>query len=137
MLGCVGLVGGYMWLKNDRANRPDRIWVPLQLNQEMTHEQHEEFATALREQLITDEILAAVAKDTGLQQRWPEASEQEIIADLHKRLIYEIGEYRYQPSLNIGFRGIRRENQLLRDMTERLMKDLEKIMTQGAPPNAQ
>ena len=137
MLGCVGLLGGYMWLKNERANRPDKIWVPLTLNTELTHEQHETFASELRVQLITDENFAALAADLDLQQRWNHADEQETVDELHQRLIYEVGEHQYAPTLNIGFNGIRRENQLLRDMTQRLMEELQKILPPNAPTDAQ
>lgn len=137
MLGCVGLMGGYVWLKNERANRPDRIWVPIPLNPELTHEQHEEFATSLRAELISDEAFAAIAADLGLQQRWNQVSEQETVDELHERLLFEVGEYQYAPALNIGFKGIRRENQLLRDITARLMEDLDAIMRASAPPDAQ
>ena len=135
MLGCVGLMGGYLWLKNERANRPDRIWVPIPLNPEMTHDQHESFSSELREQLITDENFAALSADLGLQQRWNHATGQDTVDELHERLIYEVGEHQYAPSLNIGFKGIRRENQLLRDMTGRLMEDLDAILKSNAPVN--
>ncbi len=128
MLGLVGLTGGYVWLKNERANRPDRIWVPIALNPELTHEQHETFAEELYEQLVTDEILASVASDLGLQQRWNHSSSETTVEELHERVFIEIGEHQHMPSLNIGFTGIRRENELLREMTSRLIEDFQEMM---------
>lgn len=133
MLGCVGLMGGYTWLKNDRANRPDRIWVPIGLNPELTHEQHQEFADQIREKLITNQVLEKISSDLNLQSRGQFATEEAAVTDLRMRLICEVGEYNYAPSLNLGFRGISRENAMLRELTERLREDFMKI---AIPPSS-
>jgi len=129
MLGCVGLMGGYTWLKNERANRPDRIWVPIPLNAELSHEQHLEFAEKLREQLATDEILGKISEEMNLRARGGFATEEAAVTDLRMRLICEVGEHNYAPSLNVGFRGKSRENTMLRELTERLMQDFQAIVS--------
>ncbi|MFU8892282.1 MAG: hypothetical protein ACNA8L_01520 [Luteolibacter sp.] len=128
MLGCVGLMGGYTWLKNERANRPDRIWVPIPLNTELSHEKHLEFADKLRDRLASDEILGNISHELKLLSRGNFATEEAAVTDLRMRLICEVGEYNYAPSLNVGFRGKRRENALLRELTERLMQDFQAIV---------
>jgi len=133
MLGCVGLMGGYTWLKNERANRPDRIWVPIALNPELSYEQHQEFAEHIREKLITNQVLEKISSDLNLQSRGQFATEEAAVTDLRMRLICEVGEYNYAPSLNLGFRGASRENAMLRELTERLMEDFKKIVI---PPSS-
>ena len=127
MLGCVGLTGGFLWLKNERANRPDRIWVPIPLNTGLSHEQHVEFAEHLHARLSTDEVLEPISIEMNLRELGQYPSEEAAVGDLRARLMCEVGEHNYAPSLNIGFRGKRKEKQLLRDLTERLMVDFQKI----------
>jgi hypothetical protein len=133
-LAGVGLVGTYLWLQGERAKRPDRIWVPLVLNPEVPVEQHENAATELRERLESDEVLGKICTELALQSRWGHATEDQAIAELRRRLFVEIGEHDYQPSMNIGFDGISRENAMLRELTERLMEDVAKILNPNAPP---
>lgn len=133
MLGCVGLMGGFMWLKNERANRPDSIWVPVALNTELSYEQHHEFAEKLRENLSSDEILTKISKEMNLRELGQFPTEEAAVTDLRMRLMCEVGEHNYAPSLNVGFRGVRREKQLLRDLTERLMQDFNAIVSPPDP----
>jgi len=133
MLGCVGLMGGYMWLKNERANRPDRIWVPNRLNTELSHEQHVTFAEGIRERLASDEVLSKISLEMNLRERGNFPTEEAAVNDLRARLMCEVGEYNYAPSLNVGFRGVSRENQLLRELTARLMEEFQKIISPSAP----
>lgn len=131
MLGCVGLTGGYFWLKNERANRPDRIWVPIPLNTELSHEQHLEFAEKLRDHLSGEEVLAKISIAVGHAQTGPFETEDAAIADLRVRLMCEVGEHHYAPSLNVGFRGKRRENAMLKELTTKLMDELQVVLSES------
>ena len=133
-LGGIGLMGGYAWLKNERANRPDRIWVPIALNAELTYEQHQQFAENLRERLASDEVLGQISSDLNHRTRGNFATEEASVADLRTRLICEVGEYNYAPSLNVGFMGVSRENAMLRELTERLMQDFNEAVN-ATPPS--
>lgn len=133
MLGCVGLTGGFMWLKNERANRPDRIWYAIKLEPHLSHEQHQEFADKVREQLATDEILGKISREMNLRERGGFPTEEAAVIDLRARLICEVGEFNYKPSLDVGFRGKSRENAMLRELTGRLMEDLQVILNMSAP----
>lgn len=122
-----------MWLKNERANRPDQIWVPIPLNTGIPHEQHVEFARQLHERLSADEVLTKISIEMNLRELGRFPSEDAAVTDLRSRLMCEIGEHHYAPSLNIGFRGKRKEKQLLRDLTERLMVDFQTIVRAPDP----
>lgn len=128
MLGCVGMMGGYKWLQNEKANRPDRVWVPIPLNAKYDNEQHEAFASRLRTQLGSDEILGKISEEMELQSRGDFPTEEAALVDLRTRFICEVGEHNYAPSLNIGFRGVARENAMLRELTERVMKDFQAVV---------
>lgn len=135
-LGGIGLLGGYTWLQNERANRADKIWVPIPLNTELSHEQHVEFSEKLRGQVVTDERFTAIASDLDLQQRWGLPDEKSCVDELNRRLLFEVGEHNHSPTLNIGFHGISRENAMLRELTERLMKDVDQVIRPPAPPDS-
>jgi len=134
MLGCVGLTGGFMWLKNERANRPDRIWVPVPLNTQLSYEQHHEFAEQIRERLSSDEILTKISEEMNLRERGGFTTEEAAVIDLRSRLMCEVGEYNFAPSLNVGFRGKSRENAMLRELTSRLMEDFQAIVSPTPAP---
>lgn len=135
-LAIIGLVGAYVWYQNDLAKRPDRIWVPLVLNPDTPADQREQSASELRERLATDEVLGKISADLDLRSRWNHPTEQAAIEELRRRLIVEIGEHDYQPSMNIGFEGITRENAMLRELTGRLMQDVSEILSLGPPPDS-
>jgi len=132
-LGGIGLMGGYVWLKNERANRPDAIWVPIPLNPELAHEQHLEFTDNLRKRLTEDAVLSKISIDVNHRVRGDFATEDASITDLRIRLMCEVGEYNDAPSLNVGFRGVSRENSMLRELTERLMQDFNAIISTPPP----
>lgn len=126
-------MGGYAWLKNERANRPDRVWVPNTFYSKLTHDQHQELATNLRERLSNDAILSKISTDLDLRNRGKFPTEEAAVNDLRARLICEVGEHNYAPSLNVGFTGVRRENAMLHELTERLMKDFQEITSPPSP----
>jgi len=132
-LGGIGLMGGYAWLQNERANRPDAIWVPIPLNPELSQEQHQEFTDNLRQRLASDEVLGKISADLNLRTRGNFPSEEASITDLRTRLMCEVGEHNYAPSLNVGFRGVSRENAMLRELAERLMQDFNEIVSTPSP----
>jgi len=133
-LAIIGLAGAYLYLQNDRAKRPDRIWVPLMLNDESDAEDRERSARELRERLATDEILGKISADLDIRARLGLPTEEAAIAELRRRMFVEVGEHDYQPSMNIGFDGITRENAMLRELTGRLMQDVSGILNLGPPP---
>lgn len=132
-LGCTGLVGGFIWLKQRAANHPDRVWVPLPLNTSLSTEQHEKFAAEMHKKLSSDEVLGKVSADLDLKTLGKFPTEEASIADLRRRLICEIDEYNGAPTLNIGLSGVRRENAMLHQGAERLMKEVQAITRPASP----
>jgi hypothetical protein len=135
-LGCTGLVGGFVWLKQRAANHPDRVWVPLPLNTSLSAEEHKEFAAEMHKRLSSDEVLAKVSADLDLKALGEFPTEAACIANLRSRLICEVGEYDYAPTLNIGLTGVRRENAMLHQGAARLMKEVEAIARPPSPSDS-
>lgn len=125
--------GAVFGLWKFKQTRPDRIYVPLHFSTESTTEQRRQTADEMRSRLLTREILAAVARDTNVASAWNLGSEEAAVEELSKRAFVEVGEAPSPsggraPSLNVGFRGIRAENGMLRTLTDRLGEDLKKII---------
>lgn len=125
--------GAVFGLWKYKQTRPDRVYLPLPFNSETTLEQRRKTADDLRARLLTREILAAVARDTDVAAVWKLGSEEAAIDELNKRAFVEAGEAPVPgggrvPSLNIGFRGIRSENAMLRNLADRLGKDLQQMI---------
>ncbi len=118
--------------------RPDRSFLPLPFNAESSLEERQKTADDLRARLLTREILAGVARDCEIAREWKLPSEEAAVDALLKRAFVEAGEATLPnvgrvPTLNIGFRGIRSENQMLRNLSERLGQDLQKIFDAERP----
>lgn len=120
-----GLLGGAFvfgfW--NYRQSRPDRQWIPLPINPEFNMEQLETAIGKLRESLHSDEVLAAIARDCQIREKWKLASDEAAVAELKERAFIEHG----QGTIDIGFKGVIGEQQELKDLTVRIMKDFQRL----------
>ncbi len=131
-----GLGGGFaLWTY--RENRPQNVWVPLVLNEELPPEKREELAAKIKEELLQGDILREVVKDTGLAGRLKLSSDEAAEAEVRKRLMVEVGEAdvpteggitRRLPSINIGVRAQRKSFDAMGEVAKRMMKDVWKML---------
>jgi hypothetical protein len=117
---------------------PDKRFVPLAFNPDSTEEQRQKSVQDMRERLLTDEILTGVVRDCDVEGKWKLPSEAAAVEELRKRVIIEAGETRIKgmpvATLNIGFKGIAAEHDELNALAERLMKDVQRLVT---PPKGE
>lgn len=132
-----GSVYGYWRYKQ---NLPDKRWVPLPFNPEVSEAQRLESVKMMRERLLTDEILTGVVRDCDVQGKWELPSEEAAVEELRKRVFIDAGEtvYRGIPAatLNIGFNGKAGERAVLDLLAERMMEDVKRFITPPPPPTA-
>lgn len=126
----VALLGGgaFYGLKEYRANKPDKIWVPLPLRADLSMEDQKELAENIEAELKKDERLRIFVSDLGLKEKFNVADDVAAAKELEKRLFVEVGSADTPegsvPSINIGVRGIYRENELLREMSMRIIREV-------------
>jgi hypothetical protein len=134
-LGLVGmllmLVGAIFALNAYRGNKPDQIWVPITLSEDLLPEEHQAFAQKMNESLRNPELQKQVVMDTKLREKLKLASEAEAIKELNRRFYVELGSVEAAQgtvtTLNIGVRGKRHENEILHQLTTRITRDFFKI----------
>ena len=127
-----GSVYGYWRYKQ---NLPDKRWVPLPFNAEVSKAQRLESVKMMRERLLTDEVLTGVVRDCDVQGKWELVSEEAAVEELRKRVFIEEGETLFKgipaATLNIGFKGKVGESRELDLLAERMMEDVKRFI---APP---
>lgn len=120
-----------------KQSQPDKRYVPLAFHPESSDEQRVAEVKLLRDKLLTDAILTGVARDCDIERKWDLSGEKEAVADLRRRVILEAGETRMNgvptPTMNIGFRGTVGERPELNALSERLMQDVQRLITAGNP----
>ncbi|MGC4015653.1 MAG: hypothetical protein QM755_14195 [Luteolibacter sp.] len=125
--------GGYA-LFNYRANKPERIWVPLKLPEADLKPVSKKLDEALRKPAL----LSSIVKDLGLVSRFNVPTEEAAVAELSKRLFVEVGEANppsdRTPALNVGVAGKRKERALLNEISSRVMKDVMALFGVSQPP---
>lgn len=131
-----GLGGGFaLWTY--RENRPQNVWVPLVLNEELPAEERGKLAARIKEGLLQGDILSEVVKDTGLAGKLKLPSDEAAEAEVRKRLMVEVGEAdvptedgitRRLPSINIGIRAQRKSYTPMGEVAVRMMKDVWKML---------
>ena len=120
-----------------QQNRPDRIWLPIQTNPEMSLAQRKELAAMLKEKLGDPALLARVCKDSDYAATMGLPSVEEGVKDLQRRLFAEVGTAETTkgrvPSINVGFVCKVKESKAkkMEKVTNRLMVDIRLIL--GAP----
>lgn len=136
VLGVVGLAliggGGLYGYREYSQGKPAPIWVPIPLNPETPLEKREEIAAEMSEKLRTDEILGKVVSDLGLVGKFGVSDEAAAIEELGRRLFVEVGTAATGlgeiPAINVGMNGSRREVELSTEMTERVVKDVFRMI---------
>ncbi|OYV04605.1 MAG: hypothetical protein CFE26_15980, partial [Verrucomicrobiales bacterium VVV1] len=115
-----------------RRNRPDKVWVPLPLGPEAPEDARKAFAKQLDAELRKPSVLLGVATDVQLAEKFALPTAEAAADELGKRLFVELGQVDTPmgkaPSLNIGVNGKSREHALLGKISERLMKDVKRIL---------
>jgi hypothetical protein len=122
-----GLGGGFaLWTY--RENRPQKVWVPLALNEELPEEKREELATQIKGKLLEGSIIQDAVKETGLANRLKLSSAAEAEAEVRKRLFVEVGEADTPvgrvPSINIGFNCQRKSYDAMGAVATNIMEDV-------------
>jgi hypothetical protein len=131
-----GLGGGFaLWTY--RENRPQKVWVPLVLNEELSEEKRKELAEKIKAGLLEGSILRDVVKDTGLAEKIKLSSDEAAESEVRKRLMVEVGEAdvpteagitRRMPSINIGIYAQRKSFGPMGEVAMRMMKDVWKML---------
>lgn len=132
-----GLGGGYaLWTY--RQNRPQKVWVPLALNENLPEEKREQLAVEIKTKLLEGTSIRDAVKETGLAARLGFSSDEAAEADVRKRLFVEVGEAdvpsdgttapKRVPSLNIGLNAQRKSFQPMSEVSMRIMKDVWKML---------
>jgi hypothetical protein len=127
-------VAGVWW--NHRQNKPDKRWVPLEFNPDLSEAQRQESVAHMRESLLTDAILTGVVRDCDVQGEWELPSEEAAVAELRKRVFIDAGERMVKgmpvATLNIGFRGTVGQKDYLDRLAGRLMEDVLRMIAPQA-----
>ncbi len=125
------LVGAKFALNGYRGNKPDQIWLPIPLGEDLLPEEQRAFADKMNESLRNPELQKQVVLDTQLREKLKLASEAEAIKELNRRFYVELGSAEAAqgtvPTLNIGVKGIRHENEILGQLVTRIARDFFKI----------
>lgn len=133
VIGCVVvfllLGGGAFGLYEYRQNKPDQSYLPIPFNVDATEAQKAESVKGVQKNLLTDKILAVVAKDCGAKDYFKSASDADALNEVKTRAFVESAADKNQagvnfPSMRIGFRGKRKEMPMLSQLAERLGKEL-------------
>jgi len=134
----LALAGGSFGIWQIRQNRPDKVWVPIPLNPQLPEEERLERAAHLKEQLLSSGVLLQISKDLGLAEKWHLKSDDEAAAEVGKRLFLEVGYTTTLtgegPSLNVGVTGLKKEHNLIGDISLSVTKEVWKIL--GVKPAA-
>jgi hypothetical protein len=131
-------IGGGALLWHHRQNRLDKVWVPLPLGAETTETARVNLAKQLDIELRKPAVLLAVASDLHLAEKFKLPSHEAAAAELGKRLFIELGQTDTMlgktSTLNVGVNGKTGEHILLSQITERLMKDVQRAYeAKGSP----
>ena len=133
-----GLIAGYKFVY--KPNRPNPIWVPLQVREGVEMSQRMKIAKELSAKLSDPKLLAGVSKDLGLAAKWKLASDDEAGKEVGRRLFVRAGDMDTPngkaPALLIGVNGKLKEAEDSKQIAMRLMKDVFKILSIPQPPSA-
>ena len=141
VLGAVMVVlmfgGGIFAYRGYKQNQPQPIWVPLPINRQLPGERRTELAKELKAKLAKPEILAQVAKDSGLARIWGLNSDAEAGQEIGRRLFVRVGDAATPtgnvPSINVGVNGKVKEKAISEKLSLRLIEDVWKILGVNGP----
>jgi hypothetical protein len=132
-LGVVAFVlflgGSYFGLKAYKQSRPYPIWVPLPLNVELAKEQRDDVCAKLKDYMLQEERVLAIARDLQLAGVWSLPSEEAAAAELKKRMFIRTGSATTPmgdvPALHVGLSGTRKEKDMTEKIVGRMMEDVK------------
>ncbi|MCF7674431.1 MAG: hypothetical protein K9N23_08035 [Akkermansiaceae bacterium] len=121
--------GGYFAYRTYQQNRTTRIWLPLPMS-EVAVEQRRETTTLLKKRLSDPLLMEVVCKDSGYAKTMGFASDEEGSKDLLKRFFCEIGTTPdgKLPAINVGFSCKVKDFSKMGPVTNRLRKDILRIL---------
>lgn len=131
-----GLGGGFaLWTY--RQNRPQKVWVPVVLNQNLPEDKQKELAAKIEEKLREGDLLLQVVKDTRLASKLGLPSDHEAEGEVRKRLFVEVSEVDVPadngatnrvPAINVGIHAQRKSFDSMGEVAMRIMKDVWKML---------
>jgi hypothetical protein len=126
--------GGIFAYWKIRQQQPDFQYIPLPYHPTSTAEQRANSEKQMRERLLTDAILTGVVRDCNIVSKWGLPSESAAVEELRRRAIIESKSDKINDieteTLRIGFNGVVAEHQQLRDLSQRLMEDVQRLIQQ-------
>lgn len=131
-------LGGVFALWTYRQNRPQKVWVPLVIKEELPPEAREKLAKEIKVKLEEGDIIRNAVEDTDLALKIGVKSNAEAEAEVRKRLFVQVGEAdlppdasgisKRMPSINIGINCQRKTFTPMGELAKRLMKDVWKML---------
>lgn len=133
-----GLIAGYKWVY--KPNRPNPIWVPLAIREDVGMSERQQIVKELTQKLSEPKVLEGVSKDLGLAAKWQMATNEEAAKEVRRRLFVRTGETLtpegvLAPAILVGVNGKLKEAAESKDIAMRLMKDVFEIL--GIPQGPQ
>jgi hypothetical protein len=123
------LGGSYFGLKAYKQSRPYPIWVPLPINAELDKEKRDEACANLRNYVLEEQRMLAIARDLQLAGAWSQPSDEAAAAELKKRIFVRIGSANTPmgdvPAIHVGLSGTRKEIPMTEKIVARIMEDVK------------
>lgn len=123
------LGGSYFGLKAYKQSRPYPIWVPLPINAGLDKEKRDEACANLRNYVLEEQRLLAIARDLQLAGAWSQPSDEAAAAELKKRIFVRIGSANTPmgdvPAIHVGLSGTRKEIPMTEKIVARIMEDVK------------
>ena len=140
LAGIVALVlaigGGGLGLRFYKQNRPDKVWVPLPINGDLSLEKRRAMTKELEQTLRQSIKFAELSKDVGLSQKWQLASDEEGGREIEKRLFVKLGDADTPtgrvPAIHIGVNGKVKEHAVLGALSVRLVDEVRRVLKLSA-----
>jgi hypothetical protein len=115
-----------------KQNRPQPIWVPMQINPELPAAKRDAIIKELKAKLSEQQVLLKVSQDLGLTKKWQLATDAACANKIREELFVRSGEADTPkgkvPSINIGVTGKNKESAISSEIALRLMDDVWKIL---------
>lgn len=132
------LGGGGFAYRTYKQNRPQPMWVPLPIDPNLPVEKRAEIASELKKSLMKPDLLIQVSKDLGLPKVLGVTTDEAAANEIAKRMFVDVGEIDSNgikaPSINIGIKGKRKDQEVSGKIAMRLMEDVWKILGIKPPP---
>ena len=127
------MMGGLLFAYQQyKLNKPQQMWVPLPVRQDLPIADQDKAAKDLKAKLCVESVFLKVSKDMGLPAKWKLASDKEAAAELSKRVFVRTGDADTPmgkvPAIHIGVTGKVKDKELSGQIAMRLMDDVWKIL---------